>query len=935
MIGAVCFVFFVSGMSGLMYQVLWVREFGQIFGNTVQSAALITGVFMAGLGAGSYLAGNFIDRRTQRDTSAGLRYYAYSELLIGLLGFSVSLIVPRIESLSPWISDYRLNHLGWYALSTSSHFFQYVVAGLLLGPIAALMGATLTFLIRFVLSRSVESAGWKIGLLYGTNTLGAAVGCGMVDLWAVPALGLMRTKMVAVALNLLAAIGALVLLKAVRGIASAEPSIPDRAGSPEIVHGRSRFRRKAKGNGLAGHDRSLPSMDLPVSRLRRAGLALAISGFSAMGMEIVWFRCLTGVYSNSRFVYSLVLVTILVGMWLGSLLAGFLSRRCGKPEILFVCSQLLFSFSAISCLLCYLESDRRYLIDQFRDVFFGTQAAPPGSLAFGVFKFAVILGPTASALLIPAVFMGFAFPLMNAVSQKATGTVGSSAGSLYLVNTVGAFLGSLAVGFGLLPRIGMQNSVTVLALAGACATAPVLRLCLGEPARLRGWRPTWPAIPVLALLLAVLAFWHSRSDDYFVRNSFFNDWTTRPNMKWLKVSEGINEFAVVTEWKPGTGVSGPTWRQLYTNGHPMAGADYLCLRYMRSFVHIPLLQMERPGSVLVICFGVGNTAQAAALYPSVSNLEVADLSENVLRLAPYFREWNRDVLKDPRTRVFINDGRQHLRMQPEGKYDLVTLEPPPIAHAGVASLYTEEFYRLGHRALKPGGYFSQWLPMFQVAEDHNRRLIKAFLRVFPNAVLLNGAHRHFILLGQKEGPNQIDWRAFRRRLAENPGVRSDLADIDLAHPVEALGMFVAGPQSLSAALANVRPMTDDDPVIETNHFLDSKVAPAEVFRPARLVEWCPSCFADGNLAEELRPLSLYLSVLQGIYADPQFFRDGPFPPERRAYKVFFSRTDRLGAAPDSDRLLQWPTQEQFSWMLRTFPYLQTAFGPDWDFEFQK
>src|SRR5262249_34091109 len=150
-----------------------------------------------------------------------------------------------------------------------------------------------------------------------------------------------------------------------------------------------------------------------------------------------------------------------------------------------------------------------------------------------------------------------------------------------------------------------------------------------------------------------------------------------------------------------------------------------------------------------------------------------------LELAPYFSKWNTNVLNDPRTKVFVNDGRQHLRMRPEGSYDLVTLEPPPLAHAGVASLYSEEFYRLAPRALKKGGYLSQWLPVYQVAEAHNRRLIKAFMNVFPNAVLLNGANKEFILVGQKDGANQIDWSAFQRRLRANGKVARELESTDL------------------------------------------------------------------------------------------------------------------------------------------------------------
>ena len=135
---------------------------------------------------------------------------------------------------------------------------------------------------------------------------------------------------------------------------------------------------------------------------------------------------------------------------------------------------------------------------------------------------------------------------------------------------------------------------------------------------------------------------------------------------------------------------------------------------MRALAHLPLLSMDNPETALVIGFGVGNTAHAAALHPSIRRVEIADLSKGVLAHAGYFREVNRDVLGDPRVVVYVNDGRQHLQMQPVASYDLVTLEPPPIGYAGVAALYSEEFYELVRTRLKARGYLTQWLPAYQV-----------------------------------------------------------------------------------------------------------------------------------------------------------------------------------------------------------------------------
>jgi len=149
-----------------------------------------------------------------------------------------------------------------------------------------------------------------------------------------------------------------------------------------------------------------------------------------------------------------------------------------------------------------------------------------------------------------------------------------------------------------------------------------------------------------------------------------------------------------------------------------------------------------------------------------------------------------DVLTDPRLRVHINDGRQHLQMQPAGAYDLITLEPPPIAYAGVGALYSREFYALARSRLKPGGYISQWLPAYQVPTMTTLAMIRAFVEVFPQAVLLSGAESDLILIGTTAERIEIDPDRLAAALARAPAVRMDLERVDLGEPHELIVTFV-------------------------------------------------------------------------------------------------------------------------------------------------
>jgi predicted membrane-bound spermidine synthase len=209
----------------------------------------------------------------------------------------------------------------------------------------------------------------------------------------------------------------------------------------------------------------------------------------------------------------------------------------------------------------------------------------------------------------PALLMGCAYPLANANIQDASASVGRRAGILYLANTIGAVLGSLLTGFWLIPGLALKGSMTALAVVGSLSVVALFA---------SGRRVRLPAFAACAVALGLaIALWVRVPASIFQRHGIF------AGEKILSISEGVNELIVVTEAPNGS-------RRLKTNGHNMSGTDIEAQRYMRAFVHLPLLHIDEPRSVLVICFGVGTTLHAASLYPSIEHLEVADLSRHVV-----------------------------------------------------------------------------------------------------------------------------------------------------------------------------------------------------------------------------------------------------------------------------------------------------------------
>ena len=826
-------LFFFSGTSGLIYEVIWVRMFGNLFGNSIYSAAIVTSVFMLGLGLGSYLAGIWSDGKyNQARTFGFLRVYGFTELGIAILGLSIAWILPNLKVLSGSFARYTLDGRGWHHLSLPSHLIQFAAAVSIMLPVTVLMGATLSLLIRQLLSENVKEAGWRIGVLYGFNTAGAALGCFGTDLWLVPKAGLLRTQLIAVSLNIAVGLTAIFL---------------EKKAAPEPGSGLAQAPPRADAHAPAAFSQSWVWL---------VALALFFSGLAAMGMEIVWFRILSAALGEFRVVFSLVLTVILAGIWLGSLAGGYSVKRWGRPVERFILVQALFIFSTTLLLVAFNGGDAEaYLMKRILQL----------PAAVGLPRLVQIWGvlrPILSVVGLPALLIGFSFPLANAYVQRLELRVGRRAGSLYLANTLGAVVGSLIAGFVLLPGLGSQRSVLLL-----CGVSVLAMLCLQAAKVLEKPAVRWRAQYGLFILClfgagAIAVPWSRLPADYLVKNCFPR---FAAGQRILASGEGLNEMLMVIENPAGQ-------RFLFTNGHSMSGTALKLQRYMRAFVHIPLLQLNSPRSVLVICFGVGTTLHAASLHPTVQRLDVVDLSELIFRHAGYFRDSNRDILNDGRVAVFINDGRLHLQMMAPAAYDLITLEPPPISFAGVASLYSREFYELARSRLKNGGFMTQWLPLYQVSPRIGLSMVRAFLDVFPNAVLLSGMEKELILMGRASSESAIDPDALSRAIARSLPVQADLERIHLGTLTEMIGTFVANSGDLKRATRCVPPVTDDNRSMEygmLSKFTDTRL-PRELFRVDGIAAWCPGCFKDGRPRADVPYLDRYLAALGALYGSDAF-----------------------------------------------------------------
>ena len=808
-------------MSGLIYQVVWVRAFGNVFGNTIHSASLVVAVFMLGLGVGSRVVGAWADRRYAQAPSSLLRAYGHAELAIALLGFLVSMTVPHLGSLAALVSFYSQSADGWYVPSLMTYVVRVGIAVVLLLPITVLMGGTLTLLIRHLVRHDVSIAPARIAALYAANTVGAALGCFLTDFALVPSVGLFRTQMIAVALNVAAGAGALALAAISRDASPVSPKAKSSRRSSEVV----------------------PLPNQPPSTIVLASIALGLTGFAALGMEILWFRHATILLGGFRAVFALLLTVVLTGIAIGAYAGGVLARRTPHAASWLMLTQALFTVTTVAGFL--LASAKP--LEAAVNVATGA-ASPLSEIWFDIRPLLLLAG-------VPSILMGISFPLANALVQQAESLVARRAGGLYLANTIGAVIGSIATGFLLLPWLGIQGSVAILAAASALAIVS-LYLCSRSADERSAVSRRSASMSLLATGAAVAACVMVPGDIVISRALG----TAGDTRHILSQREGLTEVVTIAETSDG--------RLLMTNGHAMSSTARLSQRYMRALAHVPLLMMDNPASVLVIGFGVGNTTHAAALHPSVRRIEIADLSRGILDHASYFDEANHGVLKERRVNVFVNDGRQHLQIQNPDTYDLITLEPPPISYAGVAALYSKEFYELARSRLTARGYVSQWLPTYQVPTQTALSMIRAFVDVFPHSVLLSGAQADLLLIGTAGPTIELDPYRLASELMTRPAVRNDLVRLDLGSVREIAGAFVGSARTLTDATSTVRPVTDDWPSTEysvLSALNRGEDVPANVVNLDRLPEWCPTCFSNGAPAPVVAGLDLYMRLIQLAY----------------------------------------------------------------------
>jgi spermidine synthase len=761
-------LFLFSGATGLVYELVWTRDLYQFFGSTIHSITTVVAAYMGGLGLGAYVLGRLADRRAHP-----ARLYGLLEIGIGVFGLASAWVL-HVVGVS-YLGVARLLAPGLWLGSAIKFVFAFTV---LLIP-TFLMGGTLPVLTRAFAGAGMAQFRRQLALFYGLNTLGGVAGCALAGYVLIESVGLKGT---------LAGIGVLNLL----------------LGGAALLLARGGTAEDATTPGVAA---AAPALGEPADeRTRRFALGLiAVTAFASLLYEIAWTRVLVLVVGSSTYAFTTILAAFLAGIGLGSLFAVGRGRSA---------RELLVGSAFVQAAIAVLAS---LLFPFFR----GLPVYIVATMQVGFLSAADLLSLHALAVIVvvlPAAFgMGLSFPLLAELSAGRKSGSGGEAGRAYFANTIGSITGSVLTGFVLIHLLGSERTLVVGVVVNAAAAAAIVWWLLRSGAD----RHTPAAVERLPLLLGVLALviafatpgWSHRTLDrgpaIYGRERMsrgdLDNYLRGVGAEQLSFEEGWN--AAVSVWRNGAA----TW--LKTNGK----SDASSVADMNTQVLVgllPALAHPHPRRAFVVGFGSGVTTRTLADVPGMERVDVAEIERAVLRASRFFAEVNRSALADPKVHVIEDDARSALQLARE-PYDLIVSEPSNPWIAGIASLFTADYFRIAASRLAPDGVFAQWLQTYRVPPALVAVVVANARAVFPHVEVWYANPSDLIVVASLR---PIRWNGSRvAAIIEGPGPLHEAARdwllIDRASQL--LGRFLLGDRG-SAALARGAGFThsDDRPALE-------------------------------------------------------------------------------------------------------------------------
>ncbi|HIB67030.1 MAG TPA: tetratricopeptide repeat protein [Phycisphaerales bacterium] len=770
---AAIILFFLSGMTGLVYEVLWTRRLGLVFGHTVVAVSTVLACFMAGLGLGSWMGGKRADEAASAGDTKFLRIYGALEMAIGVWAL---LSIPLLNLVESGYLKLAHSNVGGFPLYLASLLGAMVV---LLPPTTA-MGATLPVMSRLlVLER--RDVGSLLSRLYGFNTLGALFGAGLAGFLLIPHLGSFLSLSLTAALNFGLGITASLLARQEQSQAPKEPK------QEEQVQELSDSRR---------------GWLLP--------LVFALSGVTSMTFQIGWTRGLALSLGSSTYAFTIILVTFLAGLGTGSLFYSKIFRRPTQTlESLAWLQMGIGFFGALSVpLLGLLPLIFIMIIRHINILHSGLYAVLGLDLAL------------AGALLLPPTFlMGLTFPLANHLYSSGLSNLGRSVGEIYGSNTLGCILGSLLAGFVCIPNLGAQ-----LTLQLAAALSLTLALVLFTFGSSQGKRLKLAAPVVLLIAVFMLPAWEP---------GLMTGGVSFSAAKYLQPGSEERLYERPAYYRDGlsatvtVGLQGEDNLYMKINGKVDASSNKRDLHNMYLTGYLPVLSHPEPKDVALVGLGAGFTAEAVLAVPGIERLDVMELEPEVIEAEKYFSALNGRVAEDPRYHIHEKDGRTYVMGSPR-RYDVIINQPSNPWLAGIGNLFTLDYYEHCSDRLKKGGVMCQWFNLYAASLEETYLVLNTFYSVFPHGSVWMSSYGDLILLGSNE-PLELDRKRLREAWEKSEAMRGHFFTIDLFEPDVIYGQYLFPREKIVGINPIERKNTDDRPLLEFT-------APFNLYKPSEMAD---------------------------------------------------------------------------------------------------
>jgi len=725
----VTYLFFISGLTSLIYQIYWQKKIFTLLGSDIYATSMNLSAFMLGLSLGSYLIGIFVDNIKYR-----IVIYGLIEILIGVFALQFDIIISR---LTPFL--HNTYNLFFLSNPLYYHSIKFILLFLILLIPTMLMGATLPLLIR-ELTPNINLLGTITANLYSLNTLGAMFGVFFSGFFLIYHFGMEMTLWIAVTLNLLVGLFAILLYgfkSQLSELKLEEPSIDEN-------------NNKTNFNDV--------NFNIPLSTF--------IIGFSILSMEVIWTRIQVQYFSATVHSFSIMLFFVLLGLYWGSTLSKkFIDKRKDLTDIftyLILAMGIAISFTGL--LLYILPSLYIKFVFSLNSIFNNKDSW---------FLITIISKSICASLFIlfPCIISGILFPIAVKISSNSNQSIGKTTSVVYYWNTIGSVLGPLTTAFILIPLLNIKGAFFAISLF-IILTGTLLNF---KQTKLY---TAFDIIPIVIFITII-------SISYLLPDKIVSNYSIIAKETELIYHEEGNAqtISLLKNDKNQT--------IFLIDGNVEADNSPTQLRHFILKGHLPLLLHPQPDNVLVIGLGMGITLNAIENNPAVKTIDLVELSPQVVKAQEYLININNDVLNNEKLNLIIDDGRNFLSATTK-KYDMITVDPIHPRISGVGTLYTHEFYEQVSEHLNHNGIYIQWIPSYQMSPHSFKMAVNTFKTTFPHSILWY-VKGHVLLLGKKNNII-IDYDIMKKNFYN---ISSDMKRINIRNTEELLSLVAMTPDYLN------------------------------------------------------------------------------------------------------------------------------------------